>query len=159
EFRNAAANQIHEMRVPEGALSLAAHSHSSRYGWTTAVALSEANILKMALGPALIAAIGGFLAAGLLIVFAPFLSTYLASAISKLATTVRGFPESALNEKPTFRLQEFSLVAQALNQAAITVRAELEDMRRLNELSTQLLREENKFETCVNEIARTAVAI
>src|SRR5262249_34275721 len=75
EFRSAATNQIHEMRVPEGALSLTAHSHSGRYGWTTAVALSEANILKMAFGPAQRAAIGGLLASGLLIVLAAFLST------------------------------------------------------------------------------------
>jgi two-component sensor histidine kinase len=113
----------------------------------------------MALGPALRAGIGGFLASGLLIVLAAFLSTYLASAIRKLASTVRGFPESALNQKPTFRLRELSLVAQALNQAAVTVRAELEDMRRLNELSTVLMREENNFETCCDEIIRTAIAI
>ena len=159
EFRNAATNQIHEVSVLEGAASLTAHSHSGRYGWTTAVATSEANILNMALGPALLAAIGGLLAAGLLIALAAFLSTYLASAIRKLANTVRGFPESALNQKPTFRLRELSLVAQALNQAAVTVRAELEDMRRLNELSTLLMREENKFETCVSEITGTAIAI
>jgi two-component sensor histidine kinase len=159
EFRNAPINQIHEMRVPEGALSLAAHSHSSRYGWTTAVTLSEANIVEMALGPALRAGIGGFLASGLLIALAAFLSTYLASAIRKLASMVQGFPESALNQKPTFRLREHSLVAQALNQAAVTVRAELENMRRLNELSTVLMREENKFETCCDEITRTAIAI
>jgi two-component sensor histidine kinase len=159
EFRNAPTNQIHEVRVLEGAPSLAAHSHSSRYGWTTAVATSEANILKMALGPALLAGIGGFLASGLLIVLAALLSTYLAGAIRKLASTVRGFPESALNQKPTFRLRELSLVARALNQAAITVRAELEDMRRLNELSTLLMREENKFETCYDEITRTAIML
>src|SRR6516162_5150571 len=135
EFRNDPTNQIHEVRGLEGLASLSAHSHSSRYGWTTAVALSEANIVKMALGPALRAGIGGFLASGLLIVLAAFLSTYLASAIRKLASTVRGFPESALNQMPTFRLRELSLVAQALNQAAVTVRAELENMRRLNELS------------------------
>ena len=113
----------------------------------------------MAFGPALLAAIGGFLAAGCLIVLAAILSTYLASAIRKLASTVQGFPESALNQKPTFRLRELSLVAQALNQAAITVRAELEQMRRLNELSTILMREENKFEVCLSEITRTAIAI
>jgi two-component sensor histidine kinase len=159
EFRQAPTNQIHEVRVLEGVASLTAHSHSSRYGWTTAVALSEANILKMAFGPALRAAIGGFLASGLLIVVAAFLSTYLASAIRKLANIVRDFPESALNQKPTFRLRELSVVAQALNQAAVTVSAELEDMRRLNELSTQLMREENKFEVCVSEIVTTAIAI
>ena len=159
EFRNDPTNQIHEVRVLEGAASLTAHSHSSRYGWTTAVALSEANIVKMALGPALRAGIGGFLASGLLIVLAAFLSTYLASAIRKLASAVRGFPESALNQTPTFRLRELSLVAQALNQAAVTVRAELEDMRRLNELSAVLMREENNFETCCDEIIRTAIAI
>ena len=159
EFRNDPTNQIHEVRGLEGLASLSAHSHSSRYGWTTAVALSEANIVKMALGPALRAGIGGFLASGLLIVLAAFLSTYLASAIRKLASTVRGFPESALNQMPTFRLRELSLVAQALNQAAVTVRAELENMRRLNELSTLLMREENKFETCCDEITRTAIAI
>jgi hypothetical protein len=159
EFRNAPPNQIHEMRALEGALSLAAQSHSGRYGWTTVVTLSEANIVEMAFGPALRAGIGGFLASGLLIVLAAFLSTYLASAIRKLASMVQGFPESALNQKPTFRLREHSLVAQALNQAAVTVRAELEDMRRLNELSTVLMREENKFETCCDEITRTAIAI
>src|SRR5215469_873971 len=166
EFRNAPTNQTHEVRVLEGAASLSAHSHSSRYGWTTAVSISEADILKMALAPALLAAIGGFLATGLLIVLAAFLSTYLAGAIRKLASTVRGFPESALNQKPTFRLRELSLVARALHQAANTVvgsqkqmTAELEDMRRLNELSTHLVREENKFETCYDEITRTAVAI
>jgi two-component sensor histidine kinase len=113
----------------------------------------------MAFRPALLAAIGGFLAAGLLIVLAAFLSTYLASAIKRLASIVQGFPESALNEKPTFRLRELSLVAQALNHAAVTVRAELEDMRRLNELSTLLVREDNKFETCFSEIVSTAIAI
>jgi two-component sensor histidine kinase len=79
---------------------------------------------------------------------------------------VRVFPETAFNQKPAFQLRELSLVAGALNQAAVTVldsqkqmTAELEDMRRLNELSMLLVREENKFETCFNEIARTAVAI
>jgi GAF domain-containing protein len=57
-------------------------------------------------------------------------------------------------------------VARALNQAAVTVldnqkqmAAELGDMRRLNELSTLLVREENKFETCYDEITRTTIAI
>jgi two-component sensor histidine kinase len=166
ELRNAPTNETHEVRVLEGAASLSAHSHSSRYGWTTAVSIGEADILKMALGPALLAAIGGFIATGLLIVLAAFLSTYLASAIRKLASAVRGFPESAVNQKPTFRLQELSLVARALNQAAVTVldnqkqmAAELGDMRCLNELSTLLVREENKFETCYDEITRTAIAI
>ena len=166
EFKNASSNETHEVRALEGAASLSAHSYSSRYGWTTAVSISEADILKMALPPALLAAIGGFLATGLLIVLAAFLSTYLASAIRKLASTVRGFPESALNQKPTFRLRELSIVARALHQAANTVvnsqkqmTAELEDMRRLNELSTLLVREENKFETCYDEITKTAIAI
>jgi hypothetical protein len=121
EFKNASSNETHEVRALEGAASLSAHSYSSRYGWTTAVSISEADILKMALPPALLAAIGGFLATGLLIVLAAFLSTYLASAIRKLASTVRGFPESALNQKPTFRLRELSIVARALHQAANTV--------------------------------------
>jgi two-component sensor histidine kinase len=159
EFRNAPNNQIHEVRVLEGVSSIAAHSHSSSYGWTTAVATSETNILEMAFRPALLAAIGGFLASGLLIVLAAFLSTYLAGAITKLASTVVGFPDSTVNQTPTFRVRELSLVAQALYQAAITVRAELEDMRRLNELSTVLMREENNFETCCDEIIRTAIAI
>jgi two-component sensor histidine kinase len=159
EFRNAPNNQIHEVRVLEGVSSIAAHSHSSSYGWTTAVATSETNILEMAFRPALLAAIGGFLAAGLLIVLAAFLSTYLAGAIRKLASTVVGFPDSTVNQTPKFRLRELSLVAQALNQAAVTVRAELEDMRRLNELSTVLMREENNFEACCDEIIRTTIAI
>ena len=166
EFKNASSNETHEVRALEGAASLSAHSYSSRYGWTTAVSISEADILKMALPPALLAAIGGFLATGLLIVLAAFLSTYLAGAIRKLASTVRGFPESALNQKPTFRLRELSIVARALHQAANTVvnsqkqmTAELEDMRRLNELSTLLVREENKFETCYDQITKTAIAI
>jgi two-component sensor histidine kinase len=159
EFRDAPTNQIHEVRVLEGAPSLAAYSHSSSYGWTTAVATSETNILEMALRPALVAAVGGFLASGLLIVLAAFLSTYLASAIKKLASAVQAFPESTVNQTPKFRLRELSLVAQALNQAAVTVRTELEDMRRLNELGTILMREENNFETCCDEIVRTAIAI
>jgi two-component sensor histidine kinase len=159
EFRNAPNNQIHEVRVLEGVSSIAAHSHSSSYGWTTAVATSETNILEMAFRPALLAAVGGFLASGLLIVLAAFLSTYLAGAIRKLASTVVGFPDSTVNQTPKFRLRELALVAQALNQAAVTVRAELEDMRRLNELSTVLMREENNFETCCDEIIRTAIAI
>src|ERR1051325_6399914 len=113
----------------------------------------------MAFGPALTAAIVGFLATGLLIVLAAFLSTYLASAIRKLASTVEGFPESTVDQTPTFRLRELSLVAQALSQAAVTVRAELKDMRRLNELSTVLMREENNFESCCEEIIRAAIAI
>ena len=159
EFRNAPTNQIHEVRALDGTPSLSSHSRSSRYGWTTAVATSETNILAMAFRPALLAAIGGFLASGLLIVLAAFLSTYLASAIRKLASAVESFPESTVNQTPMFRLRELSLVSQALNQAAVTVRAELEDMRRLNELSNVLMREENDFETCCDEIIRTAVAI
>ena len=166
EFRNAPTNQIHEVSVLEGVAALTAHSHSGRYGWTTAVATSETNILNMAFRPALLAAIGGFLASGLLIVLAAFLSTYLAGAIRTLAYAVRGLPESTDNQTPTIRLRELSLVARALNQAAVTVldnqkqmAAELDEMRRLNELSTLLMREENKFETCCSEIVRTAIAI
>jgi two-component sensor histidine kinase len=159
EFRNDPTNQIHNVRVLEGVSSIAAHSHSSRYGWTTAVATTETNILEMAFRPALLAAIGGFFASGLLIVLAAFLSTYLAGAIRKLASTVVGFPDSTVNQTPKFRVRELSLVAQALHQAAVTVRAELEDMRCLNDLSTVLMREENNFETCCDEIIRTAIAI
>jgi two-component sensor histidine kinase len=159
EFRNDPTNQIHEVRVLEGVSSIAAHSHSSSYGWTTAVATSETNILEMAFRPALLAAIGAFFASGLLIVLAAFLSTYLASAIRKLASTVVGFPDGTVSQTPEFRVRELSLVAQALNQAAVTVRAELENMRRLNELSTVLMREDNNFETCCDEIIRTAIAI
>ena len=166
EFRNAPTNETHQVRTLEGAASLSAHSHSSRYGWTTAVSISEADLFKQDIGPIVLAAVGGFLATGLLIVLAAFLSTYLASAIRTLAYTVRGFPESTVNQTPTFRLRELSSVARALNQAAVTVldnqkqmTAELEDMRRLNELSTLLVREENKFETCYDEITKTAVAI
>ena len=79
---------------------------------------------------------------------------------------VQGFPETAFNHKPAFQLRELSLVADALNQAAATaldgqkqMTAELEDMRRLNELSALLVREGNKFETCFSEIVRTAIAI
>src|SRR6516162_5074137 len=72
---------------------------------------------------------------------------------------VQSFPESTVNQMPTFRLRELSLVAQAVNQAAVTVCAELDDMQRLNDLSTLLMREENKFETCCDEITRTAIAI
>jgi two-component sensor histidine kinase len=166
EFRNAPTNQTHEVRVLEGALSLSAHSRSSRYGWTTAVSISEADLFKRDIGPIVLAAVGGFLATGFLIVLAAFLSTYLAGAIRKLAGMVRGFPESTVNQMPAFRLRELSLVARALNQAAVTVldsqkqmTAELEDMRRLNKLSTLLVREENKFETCYEEITKTAIAI
>jgi two-component sensor histidine kinase len=159
EFRNAPTNETHEVRVFEGAPSLTAHSHSSRYGWTTAVSISEVNLLKGAVGPVILAAVGGFLATGLLIVLAAFLSTYLAGAIRTLADTVRGFPEATLNQKPTFRLRELTVVARALHQAAVSVTTELEDMRRLNELSTLLVRDENKFDGCYNEITRTAVAI
>jgi two-component sensor histidine kinase len=159
EFRNDLTNQIHEVRVLDGVSSIAAHSHSNSYGWTTAVATSETNILVMAFRPALLAAIGGFFASALLIVLAAFLSTYLAGAIRKLANTVVGFPDSTINQTPKFRVRELALVAQALNQAAVTVRAELENMRCLNELSTVLMGDENDFETCCDEIIRTAIAI
>ena len=113
----------------------------------------------MAFRPALLAATGGFFASALLIVLAAFLSTYLAGAIRKLAGTVVGFPDGTVNQTPNFRVRELRLVAQALNQAAITVRAELENMRLLNELSTVLMREENSFEACCDEIIRTDIAI
>src|SRR5262249_22394820 len=79
---------------------------------------------------------------------------------------VRGFPEGALEQKTTFRLREISLVAGRIRDAAMAVlegrkaaETELRDMRRLNELSTLLMREENDSETCFHEIVKTAIGL
>ena len=123
-------------------------------------------MFKEAIGSVLLAALAGFVATGLLIALVALFATYLATAIRTLAEMVRGFPESALVQKPTFQLSELSLVAHGLHKAAITVRdnrkqmaTEIEDMRRLNELSALLVRDENESETCFCEIVKTAIAI
>jgi two-component sensor histidine kinase len=164
EFRNAPADQTHEVRVLEGQAALSAHSHSGRSGWTTAVAISEADLFKQAIGPVALAAFGGFIATALLIAIAAVLATYLATAIKTLA--IRGFPESVLAHKPSFRLSELALVARGLHEAAVTVLdnrkqlgTEIEDMRRLDELSSFIAREENKFDVCLAEITKTAIVI
>jgi two-component sensor histidine kinase len=166
EFRNAPSDQTHEVRVLDGALSMSADSHSSRYGWTTAIAISEADLFNQAIGPGLLAALGGLVAVGLVIAIAAFFSTYLARAIRSLAQMVRGFPEATLEPRPDFRLREMSLVARRMREAAVAVLdsrkvvdTELNNMRRLNQLSSQLVGERNGFEACLLEITKTAVAI
>src|SRR5215470_585491 len=81
EFRNAPSDQTHEVRVLEGAPSLSAYSHSSRFGWTTAIAISEADLFNQAIGPGLLAALGGLVAVGLVIAIAALFSRSLARAI------------------------------------------------------------------------------
>ncbi len=166
EFRNAPSDRTHEVRVPEGAPSMSAYSHSSRFGWTTAIAISEADLFNQAIGPVFVAALGGFVAVGLVIVMAALFSTYLARAIGSLAHMVRGFPEATLEWKPAFRLREVSLVARSMRDAAVAVldsrkvvEAELNNTRRLNQLSTLLGGERNSFEDCLAEITKTANAI
>jgi two-component sensor histidine kinase len=166
EFRNAASDQTHEVRLLDGGPSMSAHSHSSRYGWTTAIAISEADLFNQAIGPGLLAALGGLVAVGLVIAIAAFFATYLARAIRSLAQMVRGFPEATLEPRPAFRLRETSLVAQRMREAAVAVLdsrkvvdIELNNMRRLNQLSSQLVGERNGFEACLFEITKTAIAI
>lgn len=79
---------------------------------------------------------------------------------------VRGFPEATLEWKPAFRLREVSLVARSMRDAAVAVldsrkvvEAELNNTRRLNQLSTLLGGERNSFEDCLAEITKTAIAI
>ena len=166
EFRNARTDQTHEVRILEGAPSMSAHSHSNRYGWTTAIAISELDLFNQAVGPATIAGIGGFIAAGLVIILAALFSTYLARAIAVLAQMVRGFPETALEWKPAFRLHEVLLVARNMREAAVAVldarrvvQTELDDTRHLNELSSLLVGERTSFDACLSEITKTAIAI
>jgi len=166
EFRNAPSDRTHEMRVLEGEPAISAHSHSSRYGWTTAIAISDADLFNQAIGPGLLAALGGLVAVGLVIAIAALFSTYLARAIRSLAQMVRGFPEATLEPRPAFRLREVSLVARRMREAAVAVLdsrkvvdTELNNMRRLNQLSSLLVGERNGFEDCLAEITKTAVAI
>jgi two-component sensor histidine kinase len=166
EFRNAPSDQTHEVRVLEGAPSLSAYSHSSRFGWTTAIAISEADLFNQAIGPGLLAALGGLVAVGLVIAIAALFSRSLARAIRSLAQMVRGFPEATLEPRPAFRLREVSLVARRMREAAVAVLdsrkvvdTELNNMRRLNQLSALLVGERNGFEDCLAEITRTAVTI
>jgi hypothetical protein len=145
EFRNAPSDQTHE--VLDGAPSMSAQSHSSRYGWTTAIAISDGDLFNQAIGPGLLAALGGLVAVGVVIAIAALFSTYLARAIRSLAQMVRGFPEAILEPRPAFRLREVSLVAQRMREAAVAVLdsrqvadTELNNMRQLNQLSSQLRR-------------------
>jgi two-component sensor histidine kinase len=166
EFRNAPSDQTHEVRALDGAPSMSAYSHSSRYGWTTAIAISEADLFNQAIGPGLLAALGGLVAVGLVIAIAAFFATYLARAIRSLAQMVRGFPEATLEPRPAFRLREVSLVARRMRDAAVAVLdsrkvvdTELNNMRRLNQISSLLVGERNGFEDCLTEITKTAIAI
>ena len=166
EFRNAPSDRTYEVRLLDGALSMSAHSHSNRYGWTTAIAISDADLFNQAIGPGLLAALGGLVAVGLVIALAALFSTYLARAIRSLAQMVRGFPEATLEPRPAFHLREVSLVARRMREAAIAVMdsrqvvdTELSNMRRLNQLSTHLVRERSSFEGCLAEIAKTAIVI
>ena len=166
EFRNAPSDRTHELRQLDGAPSMSADSHSSRYGWTTAIAISDADLFNQAIGPGLLAALGGLVAVGIVIALAALFSTYLARAIQSLAQMVRGFPEAILEPRPAFRLREVSLVAQRMREAAVAVLdsrqvadTELTNMRQLNKLSTQLVRERSSFEDCLAEITKTAIAI
>jgi two-component sensor histidine kinase len=166
EFRNAPSDRTHELRQLDGAPSMSADSHSSRYGWTTAIAISDADLFNQAIGPGLLAALGGLVAVGVVIALAALFSTYLARAIQSLAQMVRGFPEAILEPRPAFRLREVSLVAQRMREAAVAVLdsrqvadTELTNMRQLNKLSTQLVRERSSFEDCLAEITKTAIAI
>jgi two-component sensor histidine kinase len=166
EFRNAPSDRTHEVRVLEGEPAMSAYSHSSRYGWTTAIAISDADLFDQAIGPGLLAALGGLVAVGLVIAIAALFSTYLARAIRSLAQMVRGFPEATLEPRPDFRLRETSLVARSMREAAAAVLdsrkvvdSELNNMRRLNQLSALMVGEKNSFENCLAEITKTAIAI
>jgi two-component sensor histidine kinase len=169
EFRNSPTDRIHQLRILEGVPSVSAHSQSSRYGWTTAIAVADADIFNQVISSVLIAALGGFAIACVAIVTAALFATYLAGSIRALADMVEGFPETALAQRANFGLRELALVASALHQAAAdvlrsraSVTAELEDMRHLNELSNLLIGGEGEdrfFEASLTEVAKAAVAI
>jgi two-component sensor histidine kinase len=166
EFRDAPTDQVHKVHLLEDVAAISALSHSARYGWATTIAISEADLFTQAFGLVFLSALGGFAATGFVVLLAASLLTYVAGGIKKLADGVREFPEGTLQQKPTFRLQELSEVAGALQRAAIAVldgrrqmSAEVEDMKRLNALSTALGNDENKFETCLSAITKTAIAI
>jgi two-component sensor histidine kinase len=166
EFRNARSDQTHEVRLVTGEAAMSAHTHSARFGWTTAIAMTEADLFKQAIGPVLLAAIGSFVATGVVIAMAALFAMYLGRAIAALAEMVRAFPEGTLSSKPGFRLHEMSVVAQIVHDAALAVldgrkvvNKELNDSRHLNELSSALVGEGTSFQTCLDQIVNTAVAI
>jgi two-component sensor histidine kinase len=165
-FRDAPSGRTHEVRLREGIQAMAARSLSSRFGWTTGIAISEVDLFKQAIGPVFLAALGSFVAVGLVIAMAALFSMYLARAIRSFAHTVQGFPEDALEWRPDFRLREISLVARRMREAALAVLdsrkavdTELNNMRLLNQLSAQMVGEKNSFEICLAEITKTAIAI
>src|SRR6516225_4613230 len=119
EFRNAPSDRTHEVRLRDGTQSMAARGHSSRYGWTTRIAISEVDLFNQAIGPGLLAALGGLVAVGVVIAIAALFSRYLGRAIRSLAQMVRGFPEATLEPRPDFRLREVSLVARRMREAAV----------------------------------------
>ncbi|MGH7123754.1 MAG: hypothetical protein ACREFI_05235, partial [Stellaceae bacterium] len=136
---------VHEVRLLEGDTARSAHSHSARYGWTTAVAAPDSASRRAFIGPVLLAGASGFGVAAFAIGGVLVFFVYLARGIGALATATAQLGEERDVRLPRLPVRELTLVGEGLRQAAAKIaenRRQLE--ARVAEATSELRREEEE---------------
>jgi signal transduction histidine kinase len=136
-------DSIYETHVLEGDWSLSARSRSSRYGWTAAVSMPEAEMLPTMLRPMLSAVLGGFAVAAAAIGVVMFFAARLMRGIRQLAKTAVALGSGEAVTLPPLPVRELTLVGEGMQEAA----TKLGD-------NTRLL--EARIEEVTKELAREA---
>jgi hypothetical protein len=98
EFRDAPTDQVHKVHLSGNVAAISAHSHSARYGWTTAIGISEADLFGQAFGLVFLSALGGFAATGFVVLLAASLLTYVAGAIKSSPMVFTNFQKAHSNK-------------------------------------------------------------
>ena len=150
---------LHDVRLLDGDRALSAHSHSRRYGWTVAIAMPIAAMLKQALAPMLAAALGGFAVAAIAIGAVLLLTTRIGSNIGALAAATRALAKGENLEFPRFLVRELALVGDGMQQAAAEIAAARHGLEARVAEATQQLRQERALSELIIENAAEGIIV
>jgi two-component sensor histidine kinase len=124
-------NSVYEARVLEGNPTLHGRSRSEKSGWTVAIAIPKAELAGLFIGPAIVAALSGFvislLAAGMI----GLLAARLGRDIDALSKATAALAEHKNFVLPRFQVKELAAAAENMKSAAERLATEESFRKRL----------------------------
>ena len=133
---------IYETRVLEGDLSLSARTRSSRYGWTTAVSMPQAEMFVQSAAPLAMVALGSFGVVALLVVAIAYFVSRLTRGIARIAKEMESLGGPGPVSIAPFGIAELDAVGDSMRRTDAQLRQHSHLLEtRIDAVSRELVQE------------------
>lgn len=117
-------DSVYEAQVLEGIPTLHGRSRSEKYGWTVALAVPKAVLARQFMGPALLAALSGFVISLFAACAIWFFALRLGRDVDSLSQTSAALAQHTTIALPKFQVSEIAAAAENMKIAADQLTAE-----------------------------------